>query len=62
MKKIATYESMAVNFKDTAKAMEEIFASSQEQLGGIELIANSAKELFGLAEDLKGEISQIKIA
>jgi methyl-accepting chemotaxis protein len=85
-----TYESMAENFKDTAKAMEdinekskeitvqtesiaaatqesaasmeEISASSQEQLSGIELIANSAKELFGLAEDLKGEINQFKIA
>ncbi|HEX3029758.1 MAG TPA: methyl-accepting chemotaxis protein [Clostridia bacterium] len=47
--------------QESAASMEEISASGQEQLASIELVADSAKGLFSIAEELSKEVKHFKV-
>lgn len=54
-------QDMAATAEETAASMEEISTTGQEQLASIEIIAQSSKQLYELAEDLNKEICIFKI-
>lgn len=53
-------QDMAAVAEESAASTEEISAAGQEQLASIELIAQSSKDLFVLAEELNKEINKFK--
>lgn len=54
-------QDMAATAEESAAGMQEISASGEEQLASIEIISQSARELFQLAQNLNKEISVFKI-
>jgi methyl-accepting chemotaxis protein len=52
---------MAATAQESSASMEEISATGEEQLALIEIIAQSSKKLFDLAERLNNEINVFKI-
>ncbi|PYG85832.1 methyl-accepting chemotaxis protein [Ruminiclostridium sufflavum DSM 19573] len=52
---------MAATAEESAASMEQISSTGQEQLASIEIIAQSAKELSILAEELNKEVKIFKI-
>lgn len=55
-------QNMANTAEDFAASTEEISASGQEQLASTELVSESSKDLYQLADDLNVEISQFKVS
>jgi len=54
-------QNMAAVSQESAASAEEISASGQQQLASTEIISESSKELYKLAERLNEEISKFKI-
>jgi methyl-accepting chemotaxis protein len=49
---------MAAVAEEFAASTEEISASSEEQLASTEIIAEASRDLFVVADELKGEIGK----
>ncbi|MDF2613381.1 MAG: methyl-accepting chemotaxis protein [Clostridia bacterium] len=54
-------QDMASVAQESSASMEEVSAAGQEQLASIEIIAQSSKGLFTLAEELREEINKFKL-
>lgn len=55
-------QDMANTAEDFAASTEEISASGQEQLASTELISQSSKDLYKIAEDLNMEVNRFKVS